>query len=82
MTTELATPDPEVPEARFPLGARVRLADLDADPYPTLGALRRDEPVSWVPETRMWFVTRRDDIVGVLRDAPRGRSSVTSSART
>lgn len=57
--------------ARFPLGAQVRLADLNVDPYPLLDVLRREEPVSWVPETRMWFVTRRDDIVTVLRDARR-----------
>lgn len=55
----------------FPLGAAVRLADLDVDPYPILAELRAREPVSWVPETRMWFVTRRDDTVAVLRDAAR-----------
>jgi cytochrome P450 len=57
--------------ARFPLGARVRLADLDADPYPVLARLREHEPVTWVPETRMWFVTRRSPIVAILRDARR-----------
>ena len=56
---------------RFPLGAQVRLADLDADPYPILARLRREEPVTWVPETRMWFLTRRAEIVDALRDARR-----------
>ena len=56
---------------RFPLGAQVRLADLDADPYPILARLRREEPVTWVPETQMWFLTRRAEIVDVLRDASR-----------
>lgn len=56
---------------RFPLGAQVRLADLDADPYPILARLRREEPVTWVPETQMWFLTRRAEIVDVLRDARR-----------
>jgi cytochrome P450 len=56
---------------RFPLGAQVRLADLDADPYPILARLRREEPVTWVPETQMWFLTRRAEIVDVLRDAGR-----------
>lgn len=60
-----------IPSERFPLGASLRLADLDVDPYPPLAELRGDEPVSWVPEIRMWFVTRRDDIVAVLRDAVR-----------
>jgi len=56
---------------RFPLGAQVRLADLDTDPYPILARLRREEPVTWVPETQMWFLTRRAEIVDVLRDAQR-----------
>jgi cytochrome P450 len=62
---------PQSAEERFPLGAAVRLADLDVDPYPTLAVLRRDEPVSWVPETGMWFVTRRREMVSILRDATR-----------
>ena len=56
---------------RFPVGASVRLADLDRDPYPILARLREEEPVSWVPETSMWFVTRRSDILAILRDARR-----------
>ena len=51
------------------VGATVRLSELDRDPYPILDRLREHEPVSWVPETRMWFVTRRDDVIAVLRDA-------------
>ena len=58
-------------KAPFPIGAEVRLADLDVDPYPILARLRRDEPVSWVPEVGMWFVTRRAIIVDVLRDPSR-----------
>jgi cytochrome P450 len=57
--------------ARFPLGAEVRLSDLDVDPYPVLARLQREEPVSWVPEIGMWFLTRRTTIVDVLRDAGR-----------
>ena len=53
---------------RFPVGARVRLADLAVDPYPTFAELREAEPVTWVPEIERWFLTRRDDIVAVLRD--------------
>lgn len=49
----------------------MRLSDLDVDPYPILADLRAHEPVTWVPETRMWFVTRRDDIVAILRDPRR-----------
>ena len=66
----VSPPDPER-VTRFPLGAAVRLADLDVDPYPVLARLRREEPITWVPETGMWFVTRRSDTVAVLRDATR-----------
>lgn len=59
------------PHDRPALGATVRLASLDADPYPTLAALRAREPVAWVPEVGMWLVTRRDDVVAILRDATR-----------
>ena len=59
------------PAGGFPLGATVRLAQLDVDPYPILARLRSEEPVSWVPETRMWFVTPRREIVSILRDASR-----------
>ena len=54
--------------ARYPLGAEVRLADLAIDPYPILARLRETEPVSRVPEVGMWFVTRRDDVLTILRD--------------
>lgn len=53
---------------RFPLGAGVRLADLAIDPYPIFAGLREAEPVTWVPEIERWFLTRRDDILAVLRD--------------
>ena len=53
---------------RFPLGARVRLSDLAVDPYPIFASLREVEPVTWVPEIARWFLTRRDDILAVLRD--------------
>ena len=53
---------------RFPLGARVRLVDLAVDPYPIFAELREAEPVTWVPEIERWFLTRRDDILAVLRD--------------
>jgi len=49
----------------------VRLDALNVDPYPILAGLRAAEPVSWVPETGMWFVTRRDDTVAIMRDAKR-----------
>ena len=44
------------------------MARLSGDPYPILADLRAHEPVSWVPETEMWFVTRYDDARAVLAD--------------
>jgi cytochrome P450 len=53
----------------FPVGASVTLAELAADPHPTLARLRATEPVSWVPELGCWLVTSRDAALRVLRDA-------------
>ncbi|HWQ33030.1 MAG TPA: cytochrome P450 [Blastocatellia bacterium] len=52
----------------FPLGRAVTLERLSVDPYPILAQLRAAESVSWIPEVGMWFVTRRDDVLTVLRD--------------
>lgn len=52
----------------YPLGRRVRVADLDRDPYPILARLRAEEPVTWVDELGLWFVTPRALAVEVLSD--------------
>ena len=49
-------------------GERVRLEDLATDPYPILARLRAEEPVAWIDQAHMWFVTRRADVLAVLRD--------------
>ncbi|SDD88118.1 cytochrome P450 [Actinokineospora iranica] len=49
----------------------VTIAELQADPYPAYARLRRDEPVSWVPEARQWLVTGWDDVHTVLTDTAR-----------
>jgi cytochrome P450 len=46
----------------------VRLESLAIDPYPILAHLRATEPVAWVDDARMWFVTRRSDVLAILRD--------------
>lgn len=63
----------------FPLGASVRLEDLDRNPYPLLRRLQQQEPVSWVPELEMWFVTMRADVIAVLKDP---ETYTTDSARS
>ena len=54
---------------RFPVGAAVDLAELDADAHPVLARLRASEPVSWVPAWDCWLVTGHRDAVEVMRDS-------------
>jgi len=42
---------------------------LEGDPHPLLAALRKDEPVSWLPALDGWLVTRHDLALNVVRDA-------------
>ncbi|MDX3034920.1 hypothetical protein QBB33_07935 [Streptomyces scabiei] len=53
----------------WPLGAATTLAELARDPHPRLALLRAREPVSWLPESGGWPVTRRDLALRVMRDA-------------
>ena len=53
----------------FPLGATIRMADLSANPYDLFAALHRDEPVTWVDDVKMWYITRRADVLTVLGDS-------------
>jgi cytochrome P450 len=53
----------------FPLGAAVRLADLEGELHPVLARLRDSEPVSWLPVLNGWLVTRRDLAMRVMRDS-------------
>ena len=53
----------------YPVGAAATLAELEAEPYARLAALREAEPVSWLPAIGGWMVTRRDLALAVMRDA-------------
>jgi cytochrome P450 len=55
--------------ADFPLGAGLRLEQLERDPHGLLARLREREPVSWIPAFDGWLVTRHDLAVRVMRDA-------------
>ena len=55
--------------ADFPLGAGVRLEQLEGDPHALLARLREREPVSWVAVLDGWLVTRHDLALQVMRDA-------------
>jgi cytochrome P450 len=56
-------------QGRFPIGASITVEELSLAPYGALARLRRYEPVSWVPATNAWFVTRRDLAIEAMRDA-------------
>lgn len=58
-------------QAAFRPGATVTLDRLNSDPYPIYAALRASEPVSWIDDLQMWYVTRHDDVQAVLRDPER-----------
>lgn len=51
-----------------PIGAKLRLADLFTDPYPSYAQLRKTEPVSFVPAANRYLITRHADIVQLERD--------------
>jgi cytochrome P450 len=44
------------------------LDELDSDLHAVLARLRSDRPVAWVPVLNGWLVTRRDLVVGMMRD--------------
>jgi cytochrome P450 len=53
---------------QFPIGAQVQMAAMGVNPYPTFSQMLEHEPVSWIPEIGMWYVTRRDDVLRILAD--------------
>src|SRR5262245_31258500 len=53
------------------LGAAVTLDELSRDPYPIFQRLRELEPISWIDQLEMWYVTRYNHVQEVLSDAER-----------
>ena len=53
------------------LGAAVKLEELSRDPYPIFQRLRELEPISWIDQLKMYYVTRYDYVQEVLSDAAR-----------
>ncbi|MEM8860544.1 MAG: cytochrome P450 [Chloroflexota bacterium] len=54
---------------QFPIGASITIEQMDINPYPIFQQLMAHEPVSWVPAFNFWIVTRRADVLRMLRDA-------------
>jgi cytochrome P450 len=67
------------PRRRSSLGAQVKLNDLNRDPYPIFERLRVTEPVSWIDELQMWYLTRYGDVQAVLGDPVRFTTRFESS---
>lgn len=55
-------------KSQCPIGATIRMADLSMNPYETFEQLQAQEPISWVEEIGMWYVTHRDDVLAILAD--------------
>lgn len=56
-------------DTQFPIGNQLTINTLEHDVYPALHALRKTEPVSWLPVIKAWLVTRHDLSIEVMRDA-------------
>ena len=56
-------------QQRFPLGARVSIEELTADPVSVYNELREKEPITWIDDLRMYFVTGHEDVVAILQDS-------------
>ncbi len=56
------------PARHSPVGGAIDRADLEGDPHPALDALRRAEPVSWIPAIDGWLITDRDLVIAAMRD--------------
>ena len=59
------------PRAGTPLGDRLTLADLAADPFGVLARLRTKEPVSWFSADRVWLITTHALVNEAHRDQAR-----------
>jgi cytochrome P450 len=61
--------DHDARTTRFPIGARVTVAELEGAPYELLDRLRNEEPVSWLRSLDAWLVTPHALVASVIRDA-------------
>ena len=60
-----------IPSGSNRFGAAVTLDELSRDPYPVFQRLRELEPISWIDQLGMWYVTRYNHVQEVLSDAGR-----------
>jgi cytochrome P450 len=57
----------------------IRVADLEADPYPVYARLRTEAPVCFIPAVGLWFVTRYEDVEYVVTHPARFTAEMSDS---
>jgi cytochrome P450 len=60
-----------IEKTRFPIGASVELDSLALDPYPIYARMQAEEPISWVPSLKMYYVVRYDHVHAMLTEPAR-----------
>src|SRR6516165_7749063 len=69
----VVVPRPATPERTDPMTTDTRpevfSPDFLIDPYPQIEWLREEEPVHWVEDRSLWFVTRYEDIKRLMANA-------------
>jgi cytochrome P450 len=53
----------------FPIGKSLKMAEQAINPYPKFQKLLEAEPVSWIDEIDMWYISRREDVLKILADS-------------
>lgn len=51
------------------IGEQITTERLARNPYPLFQQMHSDAPVCWVPAFNLWMVSRRADVIAILRDA-------------
>jgi len=51
------------------IGDRINVELLAHDPYPVFQEMMTDAPVCWVPSFDLWMITRREDVIAILKDS-------------
>ena len=53
--------------------------EFRADPYPVYEQLRRSAPAYWAERSKMWVISRYDDVIAILKDTQRFSSDAMAS---
>ena len=50
------------------LSDRITITSLAHNPYPLFQEMMAHAPVCWTPAFQLWMITRRKDVIAILRD--------------